>query len=67
MTLGLLTTTLFSPISLLRTTPVTAETTPATLEPGETINTDPKTLDTADFQNKSTIHPLVKIEKTHVG
>ena len=60
MTFGLLTTTLFSPINLLRTTPVTAETTPATLEPGETIDTKPKTLYTADFQNKSNYTPVGK-------
>lgn len=59
MTFGLLTTTLFSPISLLRTTPVTAETTPATLEPGETIDTKTQELTYTDFITQTNYIPVI--------
>ena len=57
MTLGLLTTTLFSPISLLRTTPVTAETSPNTLVPGKTIDTSQKIWEAPDFQKPANFSP----------
>lgn len=60
MTLGLLTTTLFSPVSMLRTTPVTAETLPNTLIPGQTIDTQTYELNTSDFINHDNYKPVYK-------